>query len=92
MARPRLEGTNYKISIHVANGHRYAGTQPLVVDDVSGTTRNIRIHWGTIDDNLRFYPGKRFFYASPAERAKFIYQADWDLIELDKLYGTRGPG
>ena len=49
MARPRLEGTNYKMSIHVANGHRYASTQPLLVDQASGKTRNMRIHWGTYD-------------------------------------------
>ena len=92
MARPRLEGTNYKMSIHVANGHRYASTQPLVVDVETGMTHNVRIHWGTVDDNLRFYPGKRFFYASPAERAKFVYPDNWDLGELDKLSGTRGAG
>ncbi|MFZ2339630.1 MAG: transposase [Bacteroidales bacterium] len=92
MARPRLEGTNYKISTHVANGHRYASTQPLVVDGLTGMTRNVRIHWGTLDENLRFYPGKRFFYASPAERAKFVYPANWDLGELDKLSGARGAG
>jgi transposase len=92
MARPRLEGTNYKMSIHVANGHRYASTQPLVVDESTGVTRNVRIHWGTVDENLRFYPGKRFFYASPAERTKFVYPADWDLCELDKLSGARSAG
>ncbi len=92
MARPRLEGTNYKMSIHVANGHRCASTQPLVVDGETGMTRNVRIHWGTVDDNLRFLPGKRFFYASPAERAKFVYPDNWDLGELDKFPGTRGAG
>lgn len=92
MARPRLEATNYKMSLHVANGYRYASTQPLIVDEATGKTRNVRIHWGTVDDDLRFYPGKRFFYASPAERAKFIYPEDWDLGELDKLSGARGAG
>jgi len=92
MARPRLKGTNYKMSIHVANGHRYASTQPLVVDGETGMTRNVRIHWGTVDDNLRFLPGKRFFYTSPAVRAKFVYPDNWDLGELDKLSGTRGAG
>ncbi|NLE24413.1 MAG: transposase [Clostridiaceae bacterium] len=92
MARPRLEGTKYKMSIHVANGHRYASTQPLVVDELTGMTRNVRIHWGTLDENLRFYPGKRFFYAGPSERAKFVYPSNWDLGELDKLSGSRGAG
>ena len=92
MARPRLEGTNFKMSIHVANGHRYASTQPLIVDEVTGRTSNVRVHWGTVDENLRFYPGKRFFYASPAERAKFVFPDNWDLGELDKLSGTRGAG
>jgi len=92
MARPRLEGTKYKMSIHVANGHGYASTQPLVVDELTGMTRNVRIHWGTLDENLRFYPGKRFFYAGPSERAKFVYPSNWDLGELDKLSGSRGAG
>ena len=92
MARPRIEGTNYKMSIHVANGHRYASTQPLIVDEATGMMRNVRIHWGTVDENLRFYPGKRFFYASPQERAMFIYPGNWDLSELDKLSGNRGQG
>ena len=92
MARPRIEGTNYKMSIHVANGHRYASTQPLIVDEATGMMRNVRIHWGTVDENLRFYPGKRFFYASPQERAMFIYPGNWDLSELDKLSGIRGQG
>ena len=92
MARPRQEGTNYKMSIHVANGHRYASTQPLLVDQASGKTRNMRIHWGTVDENLRFYPGKRFFYASPSERARFVYPDTWDLTELEKLSGIKGQG
>jgi hypothetical protein len=89
MARPRLEVTNYKRSIHVANGHRYASTQPLNMDETTGMTRNVRVHWGTVDENLRFNPGKRFFYTNPAERAQFAYPANWDLGELDKLSGVK---
>jgi hypothetical protein len=80
------------MSIHVANGHRYASTQPLLVDQASGKTRNMRIHWGTVDETLRFYPGKRFFYASPSERARFVYPDTWDLTELEKLSGIKGQG
>ena len=92
MARPSQGGADSKWPIKVAYGHRYASTQPLLVDQASGKTRNMRIHWGTVDENLRFYPGKRFFYASPSERARFVYPDTWDLTELEKLSGIKGQG
>lgn len=58
-------------------------------NELTGLTHNARIHWGTVDEEFRFYPGKRLFYAGPAERVKFVYPANWGLGELDKLSGTR---
>jgi hypothetical protein len=45
-----------------------------------------------MDETLRFYPGQWFYFASPAEQAKFVYSANGNLSELDRLFGARGAG
>lgn len=49
MARPRIEGTNYKVTIHKNGKYTYASTQPLLVNEETGKTFNRRIHWETVD-------------------------------------------
>lgn len=83
MARPKIEGTNYKVSIHKNQGYSYASTQPLLVDD-NGKTYNKRIHWGTVDENLRFHPNSRYLLASAEERDNLVFPADWDMSEAEK--------
>ena len=92
MARPRIEGTNYKVSIHKNGGYRYASTQPLLTDPETGKSYNKRIHWGTVDENLKFHPGRTYIYASPAETAKLVFPSDWDMSEADALKTDRGAG
>ena len=92
MARPRIEGTNYKVSIHKNGGYRYASTQPLLTDPETGKSYNKRIHWGTVDENLKFHPGRTYIYASPAETAKLVFPSDWDMSEADALKTNRGAG
>lgn len=82
----------YRIGIHVDKGYRYASTQPATVDPVTGKRKYRRIHWGTVDDNNKFVPGKAYLFASIEERSKLIFPEGWDISEVDKLSGNRKPG
>ena len=82
----------YRIAIHVDKGYRYASTQPATVDPVTGKRKYRRIHWGTIDDNNKFVPGKAYLFASIEERSKLIFPEGWDISEVAKLSGNRKPG
>jgi hypothetical protein len=92
MARPRIEGTNYKVTIHKNGKYTYASTQPLLVNEKTGKTFNRRIHWGTVDENLKFHPGKSYIYADAAERDKLVFPSDWDMSEAEALKANRGSG
>ena len=89
MARPVDPNTPYRISIHVTNGYRYACTQPSMVHPKTGKRTHRLVHWGTVDDNLKFRPGKQYIATPPEERQKLIFPEDWDLSEIDKLSGRR---
>ena len=82
----------YRIAIHADKGYRYASTQPAVVDPDTGKRSYHRIHWGTVDENNRFIPGKTYLFAPIKERSKLIFPEDWDLSEIEKLSGNRKPG
>ncbi|MCR5170404.1 MAG: hypothetical protein K6C33_08085 [Desulfovibrio sp.] len=40
------------------------------------------VHWGTVDEKLRFHPNARFLLASEEERTKLIFPENWDLSEI----------
>ena len=82
----------YRISIHIDKGYRYASTQPATVDPETGIRKYRRIHWGTVDDNNRFIPGKAYLFSPIEERSKLIFPEGWDLSEIEKLSGNRKPG
>ena len=82
----------YRVAIHVDKGYRYASTQPAIVDPNTGKRSYRRIHWGTVDDNNRFVPGKAYLFAPIEERSKLIFPEDWDLSEIEKLSGHRRRG
>ena len=92
MPRKPDPGAQYRISIHVDKGYRYASTQPAVVDPETGTRKYRRIHWGTVDENNRFIPGKAYLFSPIEERTKLIFPEGWDLSEIEKLSGNRKPG
>lgn len=92
MARPRIEGTNYKVTIHKNGGYRYASTQPLLTNPETGKTYNKRVHWGTVDETLKFHPGKTYIYASPEETEKLVFPSDWDMSEAEALKTNRNAG
>ena len=57
MARSIDKDTSYRVKIHRNGGYLYASTQPIVIDPdrKSGRNRHRRIHWGTIDENMKFH-------------------------------------
>ena len=88
---PRTDG-KIRVSIHVNQGYRYASTQPFVIDAETGRKKYHRIHWGTVDENLKFIPGTRYIYASAEEKASLEFPTEWNLCELEKLPDNRKPG
>lgn len=92
MGRTSNPSAQYRVSIHLNGGYKYASTQPARIDPETGDKSYRRVHWGTLDDNLRFIPGKQYIVASPEERRKLIFPEDWDLSEIDKLSGRRKQG
>ena len=87
MGRKSNPASMYRVSIHRTNGYSYASTQPARFDEKSGKNVHCHVHWGVIDENLKFYPGKNYFYADIEERSKLIFPQNWDLSELSRLYG-----
>jgi transposase len=88
---PRTDG-KLSVSIHANHGYRYASSQPFIIDAETGKKKYRRVHWGTIDDNMKFIPGARYIYASPEEKASLLFPAEWDMSELGKLPENRKPG
>ena len=88
---PRTDGKT-RVSIHKNSGYHYASTQPYVLDSETGKKTYRRIHWGIVDENLKFFPGTTYIYASPEERDRLEFPPEWDLSELRKLSDQRGPG
>ncbi len=75
----------YRVSIHKSGKYRYASTQPTIVDEETGKKRSYHVHWGTLDDRLRFYPNKNYLNASEEVRRHLIFPDEWDLTLLEKL-------
>ena len=92
MARKADPNSQYKVSIHLNNGYRYASTQPYQIDPDTGKKSYHHIHWGRVDESNKFIPGKNYLVASIAERGKLIFPEDWDLSEIKKLSGAREKG
>jgi hypothetical protein len=84
--------TQYRVRPHVTNGYVYASTQTSFIDQATGVKKYRHVHWGTIDEGLRFIPGNTFWLASPDERALLIFPDDWDLTAANTFTGLRHPG
>ena len=86
MARPIKTNSGYIVSIHRIGKYSYASTQ-RIDETKSGEKKSYKhIHWGTVDDNLRFIPGKNYLYASQEEKDRLIFPEGWDL-SLTKRIG-----
>lgn len=90
--RPPKADSGYHVSIHVANGYRYASTQPSVEDSDTQKKSYRHIHWGRVDENNVFTPGKAYILASPEERKKLIFPDDWDVSAIEQFSGLKKPG
>ena len=67
------------------NGYRYASIQPFRINPETRKKTYHHIHWGTVDENNKFIPGKNYLVASHSERTKLIFPDTWDLSEIKKL-------
>ncbi|MDO5139453.1 MAG: transposase, partial [Oscillospiraceae bacterium] len=92
MGRPPKADSGYHVSVHTANGYRYASTQRSVSNPDDGSKKYHHIHWGRLDENNRFIPGKAYILASPEERKKLIFPDDWDVSAVQQFSGSRKPG
>jgi hypothetical protein len=92
MSRPVDPDAQYRVKLHVTHGYAYASTRPPYIDSDTAKKKYRYVHWGTVDENLKFIPGSAFYLASPEERARLIFPEDWDMSEAEKLTGLRKPG
>lgn len=90
--RPARTDGKFRVSIHANRGYRYASTQPWELDPATGKKKYRYVHWGVVDENLRFIPGLKYLYASAEERASLEFPPEWDLSALQNLAGARGKG
>jgi hypothetical protein len=63
-----------------------------IIDPETGKKKYRYLHWGTVDEGLRFMPGSEFWLASPEERALLIFPEDWDLSAASDFTGLRRRG
>ena len=92
MSRPSDPNAQYRVKLHKNDGYTYASTQPPYIDPETGKKKYRYIHWGSVDENLKFTPGSRFFLASPEERSCLIFPNEWNMSEAKKFTGLRKPG
>ena len=92
MGRPVNDSAQYTVKPHITKGYTYASTQPSYIDVNTGKKKYRRIHWGSVDENLKFMPGTQFFMATPEERSKLIFPEEWDISATENLTGMRKPG
>ena len=91
MGRRENPGTQFRVRKHVNGGYTYASTQPPYIDPNTGAKKYHHVHWGTVDENLKFIPGSLFYQASPEERARLIFPEEWDMSEVKKFADLREP-
>jgi len=92
MGRPSDPVAPYRVKPHVTHGYTYASTRTQLIDPDTGKMKHPYVHWGTVDENLKFTPGSKFFLATPEERARLIFPENWDISEAKKLTGLRESG
>lgn len=82
MARIVDPDSDYRVSIHINRGYRYASTQPRAVNPKTGRETRLRLHWGTVDKELKFTPGSRYWLTPPKVRARLIFPKEWDISAI----------
>jgi len=92
MSRPVDPYAKCRVKPHFNGGYTYASTQPSYIDPETGKKKYRHVHWGSVDENMKFIPSSQFFLASPEERSQLIFPKEWDMSEAEKLAGLRKPG
>jgi hypothetical protein len=92
MGRPVNPDAQYRIKPHIVNDYTYASTQPPYIDSKTGKKKYKYIHWGKVDESLKFVPSSAFFFFFSEERSRLIFLEDWDMREAQKLTGLQKPG
>jgi transposase len=91
LARTIDPDSQYRVREHHAGKYNYASTQPPYIDSVTGEKKYRHVHWGTLDENLKFIPGAAYIIASHEERARLIFPPHWDMSLVQKLSGFQDP-
>ena len=65
MARPVDPLAQYRVKLRINGGYAYASTQPPYTDPETGKKKYRHIHWGTVDDNLKFDREQIFLWLIP---------------------------
>lgn len=92
MPRPVDPAAQYRIKPHVTHGYAYASTRSPCIDPDTGKKKFPYIHWGTIDNGIKFMPGTLFYQATPEERAQLVFPEEWDMSAAEGITGLRKPG
>ena len=89
--RPVDPDAQYRVKPHVTKGYTYASTRPPFVDPKSGIKKYPYVHWGTVDNYLKFIPGTTFYIATDEERGRLIFPENWDVSAIERLTGLKNP-
>lgn len=94
MARPKRTDGKTKIQLFVTNGYRYAISQDSVRNPETGKYSHPKITYGTVTEDGRFVPNKRFLQMSSQERKRLAFPIEWNLDAIDSapLTPSRTPG
>lgn len=87
MARTSRPDSIYRVSLHRNGGHLYAATHPYTLD-ARGKRKYSIIHWGTVTENLRFIPGKRYIEATEQTRSLLVFPEEWDISAAERIVRT----
>ena len=87
MARTSRPDSIYRVSLHRNGGHLYAATHPYTVD-AQGKRKYSIIHWGTVTEDLRFIPGKRYIEATEQTRSLLVFPEEWDISAAERIVRT----
>ena len=83
MARPKRADGKTKIQLFVTNGYRYAISQDSVRNPETGKYSHPKVTYGTVTEDERFIPNKRFLELSTEERKRLAFPFGWNLDSID---------
>ena len=92
MPRPVDPSSQFRVKPHVTHGYTYASTRSPCIDPDTGKKKFPYIHWGTVNEEMKFIPGTPFYQATPEERAQLVFPEEWDMSAAESLTGLRKPG